>query len=190
MKQKMRCANPACGRLFSPNPRIKNQRYCSAKACQLARKREWQREKMKNDPDYRLNQKAAQQHWRENHRDYPRRYRELRPESVQHNRLKQRERDRQRRLDDLAKMDASDGQFTIKTGSYYLIPAEADLGKKDASWPKFWVIPEGYALLAKKDSMDPLAGPDLDCLPRQEGVPDPQGNPAKAARDALRSSSP
>ena len=190
MKQKIRCANPECRRLFSPNHRIKNQRYCNARACQLARKREWQREKMKNDPDYRLNQEAAQQSWRENNPDYWRRYRERHPEYVERNRVKQQERDRRRRLGDHAKMDASDPKCLIKPRGYYLIPAEANLAKKDASWPKFWVIPEGSALLAKKDSMDSLSRPGLDCLPMQEVIPDAQSGPAKAARGAFRSLSP
>lgn len=51
MNDMIRCANPCCQRLFVPNPRVKNQRYCNRKNCQRVRKRLWQREKMAGDPD-------------------------------------------------------------------------------------------------------------------------------------------
>jgi len=44
MSQKPRCVH--CKRLFRPNPRLKEQRYCPQKACQRARKRLWQKHKM------------------------------------------------------------------------------------------------------------------------------------------------
>jgi len=58
MKIKCRCKH--CHRLFIPNPRVIDQQYCSQKVCQRARKRHWQRQKMKTDPDYRQNQKESQ----------------------------------------------------------------------------------------------------------------------------------
>ena len=66
MKQ-IRCAH--CGRLFDPNPRVKNQRYCSEKECQRVRKKLWQRHKLATDPDYKDNQKDSQKTWRENNPD-------------------------------------------------------------------------------------------------------------------------
>ena len=39
----------ACGRLFDPNFRVKNQRYCGGQACQRARKQEWQKQKLAVD---------------------------------------------------------------------------------------------------------------------------------------------
>jgi len=48
-----------CGKSIKPNPRVKNQRYCSEKACQRARRASWQRQKMANDPDYRRIRKDA-----------------------------------------------------------------------------------------------------------------------------------
>ena len=61
------CAH--CGRLFPRDPRVKNQRYCGEKDCQRARKREWQKEKLRNDPDYKDNQRACQIDW---HKRQPR----------------------------------------------------------------------------------------------------------------------
>ena len=154
MNQKIRCANPACRRLFLPNPHIKNHRYCNKKGCQRVRKKYWQRQKIENDPDYRDNQRDAQQCWMEQHRDYWRRYRKRHPEYVTQNRLLQRERDRRRRLRNLAKMDTSEQISFVKPGSYYLIPAKWDLAKMDASPQRYFLIPNPYPFLAKKDSMD------------------------------------
>ena len=152
MNQKIRCANPQCRRLFNPNPRVKNQQYCDKKDCQRARKRRWQRQKMKDDPDYRDDHRDAQQGWIEQNMDYWRRYRVLHPDYVKRNRLLQRQRDRKRR--DLAKMDALGEISPVKAGSYYLIPAKGDLAKMDTLSHKYFLIPSSYTFLAKKDSMD------------------------------------
>ncbi|MEA3412029.1 MAG: hypothetical protein U9R74_10900, partial [Pseudomonadota bacterium] len=58
-----RCA--ACGALFTPCRNVANQQYCSKPECQRERRRRWQREKLKQDPDYQANQAAAQRRWRE-----------------------------------------------------------------------------------------------------------------------------
>jgi len=154
MSQKIRCANPGCRRLFLPNLHVKNHRFCNRKNCQRFRKRQWQRQKMKNDPDYQDDKREAQQRWMEQNRDYWGRYREQHPEYVKRNRFLQKERDRKRRLCNLAKMDASGQISLLKPGSYYLIPAKGDLAKKDMSNQKYLLIPSSYPFLAKMDSMD------------------------------------
>lgn len=152
MTLKIRCANPRCRRLFLPDPRIKTQRYCSRRECQRLRKRRWQREKMRTDPDYRLNQMESRQCWREQNRDYSQRYRANHPEYVERNRLQQRGRD-QRRRENLAKMDESGALYPLPPGIYNLIPAKGDLAKMDAISCKYFLIPNGYPFLAKKDSI-------------------------------------
>ena len=92
---KQRCA--ACDCLFEPRRNVPQQRYCSKRACQRTRRRRWQRQKLKADADYRANQAAAQQRWRERHADYWRRYRQIHPEYAERNREQQRERNRRRR---------------------------------------------------------------------------------------------
>lgn len=162
MSQRIRCANPNCRRIFVPDSRVKGQRYCSKKACQRLRKRQWQRQKIKNDPDYRDNQRDAQQLWLEHNRDYWRRYRAQHPGYVKRNRLLQRARDRRRgRFPELAKMDASKDISYVKPGSYYLISAKGHLAKMDPLAPKYFLIPQAYPFLAKKDSMDLRSFSDL-----------------------------
>jgi broad-specificity NMP kinase len=65
---KRRCIK--CGCKFYPQKHIKNQKYCSKKACQMARKTAWTRDKLRYDEDYRDNKKAAQLKWETNNPDY------------------------------------------------------------------------------------------------------------------------
>jgi len=152
MNRMIRCAH--CGSLILSNPRVKDQRYCSQKACQRARKTRWQRQKMATDLDYQLNQRDCQKDWNKRNPDYWRQYRSRHPGYRTRNRLLQKHRDRRRR--DLAKMDALAEISPIKPGSYYLIPAKGDLAKMDALSQKVYLIPTGYTDLAKKDSIDSL----------------------------------
>ena len=59
-----------CGKPFEPRPQVPDQAFCSAPDCQRARKRQWQRAKLQSDPDYRINQRAAQQAWSQRNQDY------------------------------------------------------------------------------------------------------------------------
>ena len=90
-----RCSG--CGELFSPRRNVPHQQFCAKGECQRARRARWQREKLKQDPDYRGNQAMAQRRWRDRRRDYWRRYRQSHPEYTARNRVQQRERNRRRR---------------------------------------------------------------------------------------------
>jgi hypothetical protein len=59
-----------CKRRFIPHPAVRHQRYCSDPECQKTRKRDWQREKLAKDSDYRQDQAAAQREWRSRNGDY------------------------------------------------------------------------------------------------------------------------
>ncbi len=141
MNQKIRCANRDCRRLFLPNPRVKSHRYCAKEDCQRVRKRNWQRNKMKNDPKYQEDQQGSQQCWMEQTPDYWRNYRNQHPVYVKRNRFLQKERDRKRRNRNLAKMDALTKKSLVKTGSYYIISDQQDLAKMDALSHKYLLIP-------------------------------------------------
>ncbi len=135
---KRRCA--ACGCLFEPRRNVPQQRYCCKRECQRARRRRWQRQKLKADADYRANQAAAQRRWRERHPEYWRRYRQSHPDSTDRNRQRQRERNRRRRLaatgpspPAIANMDAYAPERPIRSGTYRLVPiAAAGVAKMDA----------------------------------------------------------
>jgi len=141
MDKMHRCTNPSCRRNFLPNPRVKNQRYCNRKDCQRVRKTLWQREKMANDPDYKATQRDCRKRWLKQNPDYWREYRIRNPQYTEHNRLLQKKRDRKRRLDNLAKMDALERVSRLESGTYYLMPEGVDLAKMDALNHRFILIP-------------------------------------------------
>ena len=133
-----RCA--ACDDLFTPRRNVPDQKYCSKPECQRERRRRWQRQKLKEDPDYRANQAAAQLRWRERHPDYWRRYRRSHPAYTERNRQQQRQRNRYRRqaatgpsAPAIAKMDVCEAQTRVASGTYRLIPvAGGGIAKMDA----------------------------------------------------------
>jgi hypothetical protein len=107
--------------------------YCSASACQRARRRRWQRAKRQSDADYRENQARAQRAWVQGHRDYWREYRRTHPQYSESNRLAAR---RRRRAARVAKMDASRAISRVPSGTYRLVPASAaEFAKMDA-----WIV--------------------------------------------------
>ena len=71
--KKNRCVY--CNCVFSPAVHVKNQKYCSKKACQNARKNTWMRHKLQSDKDYKDNQKTYWNKWKKSHCDYWKRYR-------------------------------------------------------------------------------------------------------------------
>jgi hypothetical protein len=140
MSRQIRCAHCRCR--FVPNPRVKTQRFCSAKPCQQARKTKWQRKKMATDPGYQANQRDAWRAWRKHHRAYWRHYRQRRPDYRERNRLLQTHRDQKRRPSVLAKMDALAPLSFVKPGTYHLIPEVGEhLAKMDALSMKCHLIP-------------------------------------------------
>ena len=134
---KRRCVS--CRAVFTVRAQVPEQRYCSAPGCQRERRRRWQREKRRNDPDYRENQRQAQQRWATSHREYLRRYRAEHPEYTAANRAKQRDRDRRQRerklaspaRAELAKSDASTPDSLLFSGTYRLVPVTRPLAKMD-----------------------------------------------------------
>ena len=85
-----------CRVRFIPS-RNPQQRYCSKSACQKKRRCKYQKQKKRQDSDYRENQRASEQRWHKRHPDYWRNYRKDHPQQVEKNRLAQQSRDQKRR---------------------------------------------------------------------------------------------
>ena len=148
MATERRCKH--CRRRFVPRPQNPDQKYHSEPACQKARKREWQKRKLENDPDYQDNQQDAQRRWRENNPDYQREYRQRNKEYTERNRWQQQARNRLVRGQNdnqpvIAKMDASPAKYSVLSGRYELRRIESgDIVKMDASIVEINVISAGY----------------------------------------------
>lgn len=138
-----------CGIYFIPDPRQKHPKYCRKPGCQRARKSVWQREKMRRDRDYQVNQKRCQQDWCKANPGYWKKYREAHPKQEERNRVLQRVRNRKRRIgqdcsssDRAVKMDASP---IAKMDS---LKSSGTLGRTSFSG-QFWLVP----VVAKMDAL-------------------------------------
>lgn len=131
---KKRCV--ACGVRFHARPQVPNQSYCSSLECQRARRREWQRQKLQSDPDYRDNKARAQQAWGRRNPDYWRQYRATHPEYVDRNRLKQLERNAKAAPLGVAKVDALLAENPAFQGLYHIkLVDPTAVAKKDV-----WIV--------------------------------------------------
>jgi hypothetical protein len=115
------------------NIRLKTgQEYCSAIACQRARKKAWQQHKMADDALYRQQQQDCIRQWRKAKplHGYQKQYRLTHPAYVQKNRQQQFYRNRKRAVINsifrIVKMDASNQGRTIN----YLINPRMGSGTK------------------------------------------------------------
>lgn len=124
----------ACGQNFNPLPQVPEQTYCSDPECQRERRRRWQREKQRTDPDYRDNQLRSQKKWAQDHPNYWQQYRKKNPCYVERNRKRQHARNENQRLAKIAKMDASAIPLPPPTGRYRLIPVSHDEVAKKDEW--------------------------------------------------------
>jgi hypothetical protein len=123
----------ACGNTFVPLLHVPRQRYCSSKACQRARRRDWQNNRLRTDNDYRDNQARAQAKWRASHSSYWREYRTAHPAYRERNRSMQRSRNARRSCRPIAKMDVTRPPRPLSSGFYVLTHAhEAAVANMDA----------------------------------------------------------
>ncbi len=136
MKQAtFRCA--CCRRILPRDSRVKNQRYCGVKACQRARKRKWQREKLEMDPDHRANKRESQRAWQSKNPIYRQKYRGKNPDYCERNRQLQQVRDRAKRQAataevHLAKMDTLEHILNDTSMTYFISASLGNLAKMDA----------------------------------------------------------
>lgn len=124
-----------CGKSFEARPQVPDQSFCSAPECQRARKRQWQKDKLRSDPDYQANQRAAQRAWSARNNSYWRDWRQAQQMSAPQGRADPAEKDAPRRpplaaAPGVVKMDAS-----TLTPNLYWISLRPDLpGASDGSW--------------------------------------------------------
>lgn len=133
---KNRCT--ICRKLFTPSLRHPHQSVCFSPECRRKKRNRWQKQKMKTDPDYRANQRQANQKWRASHPLYYKTYRKSHPEQTLRNRLLQKVRNSRRFTqqpvllradfnDLIAKMDVVKSTNRVEFGTFWLIPVIAKM---------------------------------------------------------------
>ena len=98
MLRAIKCYN--CKEEVKANPKLKgNQHYCRKAECQLARKRLWQKNKMKRDKSYRTSQTGYVKQWckKKPFDLYMKQYRQSHPEYLEINRREQKRRNDSRK---------------------------------------------------------------------------------------------
>lgn len=149
----------ACGQSFCPRPQAPKQSYCSAAACQRERRRLWQKSKRQTDPDYRDNQRRAQQAWCARHPDYWHNYRSSHPGYVERNRAQQRERNGSSPRGKIAKMDASMPIVRLPEGIYQIVQLmPTQIAKKDVWTIEITLLSETsreFRRLQREDAIGP-----------------------------------
>lgn len=132
--EKRRCFS--CHGLFFHRPQSPAQRYCSAPACKRERRRRWQKEKRRTDPDYKVNQKKAQDNWRQRNPDYWPKYRHKNRQMVQDNTNKNAAAPKTLGPVEGVKMDLLSTIFPFESGIYRLqMHSSKGAAKMDA-----WVV--------------------------------------------------
>ena len=148
MVKRKRCQNKDCGVFFTPCPQVPRQTYCSKKACQQARKNEWNRKKLATDADYRAARQAAQQRWEGKNPNYWKEYRARHPDYTKKNRDQQRIRNQNRPKlpaeSKIAKTDESIHTNPIGTGRYRITPIHSGtIAKTDECIVEIVAIADG-----------------------------------------------
>lgn len=87
-----------CRQAFKPSPFHPQQAVCLSPECQSRRRRDYHRQKIATDAEYRQGCRDSQRKWRENHPQYQRRYRSCQEGYSRQNRQKQRARNQKRKL--------------------------------------------------------------------------------------------
>lgn len=133
----------SCGTFFTP--RNRDQNYCSRKACQCARKAQWERQQRRINPDFRQGRKISQKKWLANNPRYWKDYRQKHPEQTRKNRALQKIRNRRRNAAGptskaivIAKTDARKASPLGLAGPFWLVPV---IAKTDAVKIYFHQIP-------------------------------------------------
>ncbi|MEJ2189738.1 MAG: hypothetical protein P8Y93_10065 [Acidobacteriota bacterium] len=131
---------PYCGQEFTPSPYCPRQRICSGPECQRRRRREYHREKVTSDPEYREVCRDSRQKWRARNPDYQRQYRDTHPDYVEQNRRSQRRRDGRRRWGDLVKNNLALDVKRLDSEVWLVEPSARDLVKNNVAFSELVVF--------------------------------------------------
>ena len=131
-----------CRQIFQPSIYRPEQRVCSQPACQRQRRSDYHRERIRADVAYAEDVRVSQRKWRAAHPNYWKRYREQHPESAERNRKQQQQRDRKRRVVNLAKMNLALDLKHEFSEVWFVGPVVKDLAKNNLAQSKVFIYQE------------------------------------------------
>jgi hypothetical protein len=89
---------PYCHKPFDPSPFHPNQRVCFSPECQCKRRRDYHRNKIETDAEYRQVCADSRKKWRDDNPGYQQQYRLQHKDYCEQNRRKQQSRNQKRQL--------------------------------------------------------------------------------------------
>jgi hypothetical protein len=129
-----------CQKHFVRSPFHPQQTACSAKLCQQRRRSQNRKRLLAADPDYRDTCLESARKWRSNHPNYWRQYRADKPDSVEQNRVQQRQRDLPRRLAKLANNNLALDLKASVSSVWLLGPAVVDLANNNLASAQLFLL--------------------------------------------------
>ena len=129
-----------CQREFEASPFHPEQTTCSAKPCQQQRRSQNRKQKLVLDAEYRLVCRDSSRKWRANHPGYWKQYRAAKPDAVERNRARQRQRDLRRRLADLANNNSALDLKSSAAGVWLLGPDASGLANNNLATTQVFIL--------------------------------------------------
>lgn len=120
-----------CQREFEASRFHPEQTACASKPCQQQRRSQNRDRKLALDAEYLQVCRDSARKWRANHSGYWKQYRTAKPESVQRNRTRQRQRDLRQRLADLANNNSALDLKSSAAGVWFLGSSARDLANNN-----------------------------------------------------------
>jgi hypothetical protein len=129
-----------CGQQFQPSRFHPEQAVCSEPACQQRRCADNRKQKLVADPEYRQVCRESARKWRRDHPGYWTQYRASHTQSVERNRIRQRQRDQRRRLLHLANNNSALDLKSSAAGVWLLGPVAADLANNNLAQTQVFIL--------------------------------------------------
>src|SRR5262245_866577 len=137
-----------CQQKFQQSIYRPQQSVCSRADCQRQRRRDYHRDRIRNDAAYAEDVRASQQKWRASHPEYWKQYRQRHPELVEKNRKQQHQRDQKRRVVNLAKMNLALDLKREASEVWFVGPVVKDLAKNNLARSKVFIYQRSASTVA------------------------------------------
>ena len=129
-----------CQQVFQPAAYHPEQFVCRQPACQLRRRRDYHRHKLRSDPLYAQTIRDSRKTWRATHPGYQKQYRQTHPQAAARNRQLQQVRDQRRRLRHLVKNNLALNLKHSAAEAWLLGPAATDLVKNNLAASQLLIL--------------------------------------------------
>lgn len=151
-----------CDLRFQPSRCHPQQTVCFQSACQQRRRADSRKLKLISDAEYRQVCRDSARKWRAEHPGYWQQHRAAHPQSVERNRIRQRQRDQRQHLLHLANNNSALDLKSSVAGVWLLGPAAEDLANNNLATAQVFIL--------QRPMRKPPAS-ELSCKQHPSGLP-------------------